>query len=175
MSAYLPVTIPTKKFLKKYLQAHYGEHLIFNMDSDMGYFLALLLEKKMYPEYDRQQIYRSIDKYDTLVTILLPRKWIEKYRYGFDVDPKKSVFFNKMVFRTFQQELCRYCALLELASIEKKNALLDFAKSYNLEIDEDITFEALKKMEYRHRQKNSEKHKPYLSPENKEAFQLSLL
>lgn len=175
MSAYLPVTIPTKKFLKKYLQANYGEELIFNMDSDMGYFLSLLMEKRIYPEYDRQQIHRSIDKYDILVTIRLPRKWVEKYRYGFDIDPKKAVFFNKMIFRSFRQELFRYCALMEIHNIEKKHALLDFARYYKLEIDEDITFETLKKMEYRYRQKYFEKLQPYLSPDNTDTSQLLLL
>jgi hypothetical protein len=46
---------------------------------------------------------------------------------------------------------------LSLTGIEFKDALEDFCKRYNIEIEEDITFEALKKKEYRERKKLKEK------------------
>lgn len=173
MATYFTVTLPTKAYLKKYIEVLYGSPVVFNTNSFLGKVIALALDKSVYPEVNRTIIYKSFDRYDKMLHISLPRVWLEKYYYGTDIHPKKAVYINKLIEDKFNEELFQYCQLLDILNIERKDALLDFCLKYNLEIDEDITFETIKKMEFRFRQKKSDKVPQYLSSVVKQAIQTS--
>ena len=72
---------------------------------------------------------------------------------------------NRYFENKFEEELSRFVDKQDLEGWGKyKNAIEAFAKHYNIEIEEDISFEALKKMEYRFRKKNLENSLRRLSP-----------
>jgi hypothetical protein len=54
--------------------------------------------------------------------------------------------------------------MFSLFDIEYKDAIEDFCKRFDIEIDEDITFEALKKKEYRARKHIEESMKKVALP-----------
>ncbi|MCK9402933.1 MAG: hypothetical protein M0Q26_06010 [Chitinophagaceae bacterium] len=171
MESYFTVTLPTKAYLKKYLEAQYGHPLIFSINSYFGQVLALVLAKNVYPDRNTAVVHKAFDKYDNFIDIKMPAKWLKHYRYGTDIDPKKAVYINKLVENKFEDELVNYCTLLDMFDIKRKDSLLDFCTRYNFEIDVDITFDSIKKMEYRYRQKNKEKYKRILSPDIEKAIQ----
>jgi len=174
MNPHFSVKLPTKAYLKKYLEVLCGTPVTFDTNSYLGKVIALVLDKSVYPELSRKVIHKSFDVYDKELTIFLPIRWIKKYYYGTDINSKKVVYINKLIEDRFEDELFMYCQALDLLGIERKDALLEFCKKYNLEIDEDITFECIKKMEYRIRQKHVGKSVSFVSPIVSNALQATL-
>lgn len=164
MKGQFSVKLPTKAYLKKYIEILYGSPVSFDTSSYLGKIIAVVLDKNVFPERSRKVIHKTFDVYDKELTIFLPIRWLEKYYYGTDVNAKKVVYINKLIEDKFEEELFMYCQALDLLGIERKDALLEFCAKYELEIDEDITFECIKKMEYRIRMKYSTKSVSYSSP-----------
>lgn len=164
MKGQFSVKLPTKAYLKKYIEILYGSPVFFDTSSYLGKIIAVVLDKNVFPERSRKVIHKTFDVYDKELTIFLPIRWLEKYYYGTDVNAKKVVYINKLIEDKFEEELFMYCQALDLLGIERKDALLEFCAKYELEIDEDITFECIKKMEYRIRMKYSTKSISYSSP-----------
>lgn len=65
----------------------------------------------------------------------------------------------------FTLDLFRFCYMMSLFGVSIEDALYEFCKVYDLEIDIDITFDALKQKEYRYR--NSLKTTELLNPKRK--------
>lgn len=164
MKSHFSVQLPTKAYLKKYIEVLYGTPVSFDTNSYLGKIIAVVLDKNVFPERSRTVIHKTFDVYDKQLTIFLPIRWMQKYYYGTDISAKKVVYINKLIEDKFEEELFMYCKALDLLGIERKDALLEFCNKYNLEIDEDITFECIKKMEYRIRQKFSLNTVSYSSP-----------
>lgn len=174
MKSHFSVKLPTKAYLKKYIEVLYGSPVTFNTNSYLGKIIAVVLDKNVFPERSRTVIHKTFDVYDKELTIFLPIRWMEKYYYGTDINAKKVVYINKLIEDKFEEELFMYCQVLDLLGIERKDSLLEFCNKYNLEIDEDITFECIKKMEYRMRQKFSLNAVSYSSPLVTNALQVTL-
>jgi hypothetical protein len=97
-----------------------------------------------------------IDKFDQF--ILIVSSCLDVKNDKWEVAQVGNIsYLNKHFEEKFEEELCRHCFLLNLFGIEIKEALEDFCKRQNIEIEEDITYEALKKKEYRERKKLEEK------------------
>jgi DNA primase len=101
--------------------------------------------------------YDGFDQFSTPLHVYLPSYWLKSYQYKTEIPKCNIIYLNKHFEEKFEEELCRHCFLLNLFGIEIKEALENFCKRHNIEIEEDITFEALKKKEYRERKKLEEK------------------
>ena len=73
------------------------------------------------------------------------------YQYKTQLPKCNIIYLNKHFEEKFEEELSRHCFLLSFFKIEIKDALEDFCLRHNISIDDDITYEALKKKEFRAR------------------------
>lgn len=171
MTKYLSITLPTKTYLKKYMQSLYGESLIFERYDYYGMVIASSLVRSVYPERAKELINQALDKYPDAMVFHMPLQWLKKGYYGTDVDEKHSLFINKMIEEKFEDHLCSFCKLYTQMGIEKKQAIEEFCTEHNLEIDQDISMDNLIKTEYRHRLKKESKLSLKLSCPEKKPFQ----
>lgn len=178
MSKGLKVTIQTKPYLKKYLHTLYGNPLRFTSDNEFGICLAAFLHRPVsnlfntdpvpvlaYKSHDNKQILKMrLDSYESFIDIHLPKTFLTERRGGFDIKDQHVIVLNKLFEKKFEADLWRLCTVMNILGVEIKEALTEVAESYNIVIDEDITYEALKQKEFRYRKK-MELSAPDLSPE----------
>lgn len=174
MSSHFSISIPTKPYLKKYLHANYGDPAVFGFDDEFGPFIALALDKNVFSDRNYQVIHKAFDKYTEQLTCFLPKSWIKHYRYGTGIAPKKVVALNKLLEKFFEKELAMYCKVHTKHKVERKTAIEDFCKDNGIDIEYDITFENLKKTEFRYRQKIFNNSQRNLSRQNSELFKTTI-
>lgn len=162
------VKVPTRPYLRKYLQAIHREELTLNYHSDFGPFLLAIL--------DKEHNFLNINQEKTAKTLASFTDTIEftgnlhTMRYkGHTISPDKILAINRLLEKRFAQDLHLYCSRI---SKERKwrpgtaAALEIFAQMCGLTLETDlphgsdqkpdITTDALKKAEYRQRKKMDE-------------------
>jgi hypothetical protein len=151
------VNIPTKSYLRKYLHKRYGYPIQINNRTLIGSVLVAYLNKKVYN--DRSN---SLDLFNTYATLndrlecVVAQNEVFYGILGLQIEPAKVIIINRYFAAQFEDDVYRFCQN-NLTSNGKHPgydiALEKFAQMYDIEFDVDITFEALKKMEYRYRKK----------------------
>lgn len=176
MAKYLTLKLPCKLYIARFVQQRYGKSVKADNSSVLGFFVKMALEKKRYE--NRNLTDSFIHKgYEGTIDILV-NKW-QVAHIGFDISTDNIMFLNRFLEEQFQEALYYHC-LAYVKTNEKANkkvqgykvAIEKFAELNKIEIDFDITYDGLKKMEYRQRRKqevsipskNEEKDCARLSP-----------
>lgn len=170
------VKVPTKAYLKKFVLTEIGDKPIAPGDHPVQKFLFILLERKLY-DYQFKSLNAQFND-----TLLVKISLSNFHKMGYSISPQRVVLFNNFIESLFDKALYGFVSQYvrhqdEMqAAIQKvldeynikprrehqrnwfqvpryKDALYAFAKKYNLEMEEDVTYELLKKMEYRARKK----------------------
>ncbi len=147
------LTIPTKPYLKKYLHSLYGDPLIFTIENHFGICIAAFLHRPLLFHHRKELLKMRTDKFEATLTIRLPFTILTERRGGYDISDRYIITLNKLFENRFEEDLWRFCIAMNLRKIETKDAIELFCSIYNISIDEDITFDALKKKEWRFRKK----------------------
>lgn len=169
------LTIRTKPYLKKYLLTLYGEtqatctenpptgKLAFSIDNLFGVIVAAFLYRPLDFRKNAALLKNRADRFDTPLDVELPMTVYTKgHGPGYAIDDDRIITLNKLFENKFEEDLWQFVLIRNIGDVETKDALLEFAARYNIEIDEDITYECLKKKEWRYRQK-MKKTSPQLS------------
>ena len=149
--SYFKVILPLKPYTFKYISKNYGSPFYINFNDVLGYFIALALEKTVYPNLRTVDTHNAVTKLNAKIEIYLPRLWLTKYYYGTTFPDKKILFLNDAIEKMFQSELYQYVQHNREKYVTKEEAIISFCNHYNIIIDEDVTMDALLKMEYRFR------------------------
>ncbi len=91
---------------------------------------------------------------------------------GFDMPKEKAMSINAFIEEIFSEHLYWWCQAATQTKGRYKgydNAILQFADKHNITIDEDISFDGLKKKEFRQRklieQKTKKTEQPIVNPD----------
>ena len=156
--SYYVVSIPTKPFLKQYLQGIYGAPLRFTTQNYFGMLIAAALEQRVYIDRSQEKInYKYFDVFSDRLDIHFPAYFGKKYNYALGCPKMKAIFVNKIIEERFEEDLYNFCQLKTQMSLTRKQAIELFCQQKNIEIPEQITYDNLKQMEYRHRKKLEKK------------------
>ena len=155
--------LPVKKYIQKYLTTMYGPTIPATMETDIGFVvlntLASRLESQVCRGYNKQ--FDNGKNGDITFTIPFHYFYLTKKELSIHT----AILLNRYFENKFEEELSRFVHSRNTEGWGKyKKAIEDFAAFYNIEIEEDISFDGLKKMEYRHRKKNIENSLCRLSP-----------
>lgn len=154
------ITIPTKSYLRKYIHTRYGYPVQINNKTLIGVvILAILEKKKAYYRGSRSAMQGVYSSYCDKVELSIPKSYITGNIYGLNVSTEKAIMVNRYFEQQFIEDLYNFCRYNLTDSGKHPGydvSIYKFAERHKIEIDVDITFEALKKMEYRYR-KNIEK------------------
>jgi hypothetical protein len=171
--SYFKLKLPVKPYILKYLTERFGSPMYIRLQDVIGLFIAAVLEKNVYPDLNAVKAHNARLKLTTSIELWLPRQWLLNYRYGTDIPEKKILFINNAIEQMFQRDLHLYYTY-NINNYKNKEFLFEaFCNQYNIIIDEDVTMDALIKMEYRYRNKNNEQQR-LLSFKNNGGIQAAL-
>lgn len=127
----------------------YGSPLIFTLDNHFGVMFAALLERPLEIKKSEDKIRMRVDVYDTVMEVHCPMNFLKRNIYGFEVKNEHVISLNKLFEERFDEDLYRFCFAYQLSGREKKEAIEMFCNAYGLEFDVDVTYESLRKKEWR--------------------------
>lgn len=154
-STHFSLVIYTKPYLKKYLHSLYGNPLIFDKDNLFGVTVAAFLDKPLDFHVTKEELRCRTDKYTEKMEVFLPRTILTKRRsLGYDLTDQHTITLNKFFETRFTEDLARWCELGAIYKVEFKKNLEDFCYRHKIELEYDISFDAIKKKEYRFRDKH---------------------
>lgn len=172
---YHKITIPVKPYIKKFCKFLYGETALADKNSTLGLICQTSLTKQLYDNRHQLKSFES-KGYSSVYTIQINRWQFD--RIGFGLTDQAINNINHFLENYFQESLYIWCA----NRVDEFNRyagyrthIEDFAEHYELDLFEDISMDALQKMEYRFRtRKQKEEQKRYKifcanlsAPENK--------
>jgi len=186
-SKYTSVSIPTKTYLRKFIHYKFGDAFFASGPHHIQKYLSNLLEKKVYNYHFTALNTQYNDKLVIFISVSTFHK------LGFDIKQENVIEFNNYIEELFDEELYRFCQdYLKYHSVAQK-AITDFASHYNivltarqkksllresriedarnsfasklgLIIEEDISAECLRKMEYRARKRREKRENNFSQP-----------
>jgi len=165
LSQYFVVKIPVKPYIKKYLQALYGRPVVFSTTNYFGATIIAFLDRKFYSTRKEDIVFKRFDKLTDAIDIYLPKYWLNKrgISYGYDVSMQNTIIINKMFEERFAEDICKHCTLYDTMGFDIKDAIEDFCTVHMVDIETDISFDALKKKEYRYRKEKQKQFHTNLS------------
>lgn len=149
---HIPIKIPVKAHVYKYLLYHFGPQMKLSLQHTLGEYVFSILQNNV-----NEQLYQDRSKdYPHTYTILIPEKlYFDRGAKGFSAFA--IIRFNGFVDKQLKKELRIW---LDSQKITRQNFISDYIKDFMLkyQIDEsDFTFEGFKKDYYRYRKKAQEK------------------
>lgn len=153
------VQIPVSPYLKPYITRRFGDPIAIDNQSLVGVFLIGVLEKQNFNVGGQNQKKDIRFNYFTdSITCVAPISLMKDF--GWNLKPDHIIQFNRFFEEHFDLDLH-----LHVERNVKKNtryagykqAIESFAVEYNICLEETISFEGLKKMEYRYREKIKKK------------------
>lgn len=159
------VKVPTKAYLRKYIYARWGQPglpLKLDYTTIYGTMILCLLDKESFTiaMSDRYKEVRT-SYFKDHVEFVAP---ITSMHFrGHSLSQDKVIAINRFFEDFFVEDLYRFCKhhidpqpkQSRRPGIDK--AIYSFADMYGIDLEDDITFEALKKAEWRYRKKHQEK------------------
>lgn len=169
------IKVPTKIYLRKYAYAKYGHPFPLNYNSTLGTLIICLLDKSPF------SINMNDDKKDVRMSymndVIECTAAATPMRYkSCSLDNDKIIAINRYLENEFTLELHKWCEERK----EKRSwrpgidkAINTFADQYSIIVDIDITFDALKKAEYRYRIRKEKIFQTFVPPPPKPSSMLS--
>ena len=150
MGDYYFLTVPVKKHIEKFICTAEGPFVINKKQSFIWHIIRPYLIYKVLSGHRYDDIQKS---FPGKIKIRIPKSNIRVY----GLHPRVSAigFINKVLGMYFGKELAAFVQ----KNIKNgryhgyNNAIEDFCKENNILIEEDITMDALQKLEFRHRNK----------------------
>lgn len=165
---YFTVNIPTTTHLKQFLYKRFGNPIALNNDTLLGCYLIGIMQKPNLhvPLKPQEKIY-AYKVYNDEFKVMAPLSLMKDYNYTLTVD--QAIQINRFYENLFQECLYIFCARRIAPDKREKgyfNAIYEFAELNNIIIGQHVSYDCLKKIEYRHRKKLEKKYFEGLSPQN---------
>lgn len=169
---YFTIHLPVKTYVRKYLQTTYGEHIVLNHKTKLGKILLLALSSNLPTRMDENDIDARMNRLNDKLDVKVPMDYW--YRLGKkEINTDLAIHITRIFEDEFEEDLHQVVDRAHtFIGIERKQAIEYFANNHGIDLEIDISADALKKMEYRYRtdklgaEKNLKKSMAVLSPQN---------
>lgn len=160
---YFTVRLPVKTYIRKYITSNYGDPLLLNLDTDIGFLMLSTLTSRLESKMSRGYLDLWKNRFTDEITFRIPYHFFSITRKS--VPPTTYILVNRFLESIFERDLSRYVSLHRAAGHETKKAIELFCENNRIDLEVDISYEAIKKQEYRSRKKIFEKSSRILSPQ----------
>jgi hypothetical protein len=144
--------IPVKPYIQKYLDIRFKHGIIYSSNNLIIQVVKLVLEGKTNNRLFRTRKDFTVAHYHSQITIFIPIELVKNRDIGINLSILSIKIINDLFESEFEYALDFYCNYLRHGE-EKQKCLYDFCDKHNIVIDEDISFEGIKKIEYRYRKR----------------------
>lgn len=160
---FFTVPLPTKTYLKKYLTSIYGEVRIPS-DNTFSDVLLAMMASNFHVKLGKLRLDEQLGRYcDKLPIKFQPDLF---YRLPNALSEHNIIRINRYFENKFKEDFCSAVERMTWMGLDRQTAIEHFAEAHSIELEVDVTFDALKKMEYRYRKEKEEKSLAQLSPAN---------
>jgi hypothetical protein len=162
MIEHYSVSVPCKTYVRKYFCTLYGDTIQLNQQSDTFDTILTKMVTKPLQRLNHHKLNQAFLFYNNQIKFQLPIDYF--HRLDKDLDRQQIFSINRFLENVFESDLFTIVNIGAAFGIERRTAIESFARNYNIILEEDITYEALKQSEYRLRK----------SPTMKENFLVTL-
>lgn len=150
------IHLPVKTYVRKYLETIYGNPVIIDGRSEFSDVILAKLSSSLHSFLSPTDLELRLNRFTDKVCIKIPiHYW---YKLNNTIDQHNIVRLNRYFENRFEQDFCYAVSLaVSMAKQERKTAIENFADRHAIDVEVDITFDALKKMEYRFRKAKEKK------------------
>jgi hypothetical protein len=160
------VVLPVKSYVRKYVAAVEGDPVYFTSSSALCMIVRAYLENSQKTLLSREQMTHYQSSRTDKITLLVPMR--KMHAIGHIISPDNLVLINRFLEDCFERALRHHVEAYTALQVGRykgfKDAYESFATLYGLEllgsindqgaeIPPDITFDGLKKIDFRFRQK----------------------
>ena len=141
--------LPCKPYIKKYIASFYGLPVPASNKTTLGCFVNSCLAKERYRAhyYGESFIYKNFTDY----LVFQISGWAFMH-IGFDFPKAKVIEINQFLEARFEEHMFLHCNTHYIAGQTERRKLIEaFAESHGIELEEDISLDALVKTERRMR------------------------
>lgn len=144
MSNTISIAIPVRKHLQKFAEKEFASRL--SMKDRLGITIYYMLQKSKgdKPDAELMSKYPALLKFE-VAEFYLMRKIISPY-----LDSQAIIHLDSVLDYDFKRELFRYVNQKAMVGVDRQIAIEEMCDKYDIH-NTDISFEALKKAEYRYR------------------------
>ncbi len=154
-------TVPVKTYIKKYLLGQFGDPLIINLDTDIGFLILTTITSRLEAKACKGLLDNWKKRYNDSISFKIPFHYFSLSKK--QVSPTTYALLNRYFENKFKEDMCRYVD--DRRGLSDKKIIELFIQQYDIVLDEDISVDALLKSEYRLRQKITKKSGRILSNE----------
>lgn len=151
------VHIKTSPHLKKFISLEFGNPVKIDNSSLLGVVLISMLQKDSFHVSlkPRQKEQLSVN-YSVSITCQAPMSLMKDYGHIITLDQviQLNRFFEKFFFEKFFL-FVHYRLDKNKRKMGVQDAIYDFCNYYDIDLEREISYDALKKAEYRHRNKSN--------------------
>lgn len=144
------VNVPCKTYVRKYFNAVYGNQIELNYGSDFADTILTKMATQPIKRLSHHQLNQAFLFFNDEIKFKLPADFF--YRVENNLDRQQIYCINRYLVNVFEADFFTVVNVAAAFGIERSTAIEAFCRNYNIILEEDITKEAMKKSEYRHRE-----------------------
>lgn len=144
------LNIPCKSHIAKYYSTIYGSPFDLTRKNDFADLLITKLDSEPARKLKSDVLTMALKGLDSGLKFKLPINLF--YRIDNNITKHKIWNVNRSLVNAFNNDFLLTCTIASVFGVEKRTTIEKFAQHYGIILEEDITYEALKKSEYRLRQ-----------------------
>ena len=160
MNTHYTVSLPVKAYIKKYVATVEGYPINYSSNNMLCMIVRAYLQNKCRSGLSKQQLQTAVASRNECVEIKIPRSEKNIRTIGTYISSDNIILINRFLEFWFEAALHEFIRNYTKGNIGRyrglKDAYVAFADHYNIILEEDISFEGLKKIDYRNRLKKSE-------------------
>jgi hypothetical protein len=145
------VTVPCKSYVAKYFNKVYGETIPLDHRSDFGDTILTKMVTTPLAQINNKLYNLEVKHYDSKLKFKLKTDFY--FRIETSLTTKQIYGINRYLENVLESDLFIVVCMSQCFGIPNKTAMRVFCEKYDIEIDEDISLDALKKSFYRFRKK----------------------
>jgi hypothetical protein len=155
MSSIYTVTIPTNPYLKAFITCFYGDPVSIDNKSHLGiYLIGVMSKKKPFSNLRQEEKTERYRYFTEKLQCVAPISYMSVY--GFSISQDHVILINRYFESLFEEQL--YHFVQRNINPNKRysgyqSAIENFCLYYNIDLNGSVSFECLKKIEWRYRKK----------------------
>lgn len=149
------ISVPCKAYIKKYFTSVYGSIITLNHQSDFGDTILTKMSTVPLSQVNKTILNQFDRDFNDALKFQLPIDSF--YRIEHNLTKQQIYSINRYLENVFETDLFMVVATAGVFGVEKKVAIERFTARFGIQLEDDITYEALKRKEYRYRNSSTAK------------------